>query len=958
MVGRQHQLAVLDDAWRVAQSGALQLVVVSGEAGAGKTRLLEHFASTAEAAGPRVLRSACVPLGAEGLPLAPATAVLRTLVDEGGTRALSDLVPGGDGMLRLLPELGAAEGEPGGQARLFELFGALLRRLGAQRPLVLLIDDLQWADRSTLDLLQLLVRTLRSSRVLLAGAYRSDDVTRGHPLRRYLAELERLPGVRRIEVERLSRAETAELLAGVLGHPPTGELLDRVYRSCGGNPFFAVELARAPVPETIPESLRDLLVDRVARLPRPAARVVRLVAVGGQPISHDLLAAVAGLAEDELLEAVRAAADGGVLRAGPDGYALPHRLLRAAVVDDLLPAERIRLHRTYAEALEADQGLVPPDRLAAATAFHWYEAGTVAKALPALLRAAEAAQRIYAHAEQVQLLDRALRPPAAGAGSMSGPDRLGLFETAIAAATWAGNDLDALELLDRALVEADRVQAPERVALLLAHRGMLLQNLHREGASTAVTEALELLPADRSLARARILDLASAVLAVRGQATPARELAAEAAEIAAAHGEPGLEANARTTVGWALSQLGQHQDGRAALQAAGALAAGQSDPVRLARVDLNLAEVEHRLGDYPAVIEAAQRGLRDAEAAGLGRTLGMLLSVQLTAARFAVGRWDEADQASRQAIDRDPTGAPGATLHAQRAEIALARGERDRARDQLSLARSLLDPAAAPRTVLVTRLEAELALAEQRIDDAWQLVAAALAGGVGSGAAPYERWPLLATAARVHGCRGRPATGPGPETPELAGLREAGSELPADTPLYRAYAAQVAAELADPVAAGWDQVVAAWDRLGRPYPTAYAQLRAAEARLRAGELEPARALLRTAQAHARDLGAGPLLDDIRALARGARIWLDGDPSTPTAAADGADRLGLTERETEVLRLVALGRSNREIGQALFISPKTVSVHVSNLLGKLGVGSRGQAAAVAHRLRLFGDQPGA
>lgn len=732
--------------------------------------------------------------------------------------------------------------------------------------------------------------------------------------------------------------------AGVLGWAPAPELLDQVYRRSGGNPFFAMELARSPadaaaesapeaLAEAMPESLRDLLVDRVARLADPVARVVRLVAVAGGPVSHELLAAVAGMADDELLAAVRAATDAGVLRSGPDGYAPAHRLLREAILADLLPADRVRLHRAYAEALAADPSLLPPDRHAAAVAFHWYEAGVADRALPALLRAAEAAGRIYAQAEQAQMLDRALRLPVTG--QPPDLDRISLYETAIAAATWAGDHVDALGLVDRALVEADRTRAPGRVALLLAHRGLLLQGLQRDGAATAVDEALALLPADRSVLRARVLDLAGAVLAVSGEPGRAHELAAEAAEIAEAHGEVGLATNARTTVGWALGQLSRYQEARDALRAARAAASGVPNPVGLARVDLNLADVEHRVGDYPAVIEVARRGLAEAEAAGLGRTIGGLLANQLVAALFATGRWDEADQAGRRAIERDPTGASGAELHAYLGQIALARGEPERAREHLSLARTLLDPAAG-QAVPVAVLAAELALADNRLDQARRAVTEALPVPV----APFQRWPLLATAARVETLGGA-----------VAGLREAVAQLPADTPLYQAYAAQVAAELGDKPE--WPAVAQAWERLGCPYLAAQAQLRAAEASLRAGETGPARALLAGAAERARELGAAPLLEVARALARGARISLDGE-AEPAAAEQLP--LGLTEREAEVLRLIALGRSNREIGEALFISPKTVSVHVSNLLGKLGAANRGQTAAIAHRLRLLDDHP--
>lgn len=340
-VGRQHHLAALADARTSAYSGHPQVVFVGGEAGVGKTRLLEHFAEQTAAGGVLVLRGDCVDLGAEGLPLAPATAVLRGLVEvHGTTQALVSMLPGAEALLSLLPEYGVPESGPGSQARLFELFAALLRRVAAERPLLLMIDDFHWADRTTRNLLGMLARTLRSSPVLVVVAYRSDDVTRRHPLRPFLAELQRLPGVRRLHLDRFSRAETAELVADVLGHPPPQDQLEQIYRRTAGNALFATELARMPVGDALPESLRDLLVDRVERLGPPAAQVVRMLAVGGEHVPHPLLATVADLPEAQLLEAVRAAAEAGVVQPDQQGYAFRHRLLREAVVEDLLPAER------------------------------------------------------------------------------------------------------------------------------------------------------------------------------------------------------------------------------------------------------------------------------------------------------------------------------------------------------------------------------------------------------------------------------------------------------------------------------------------------------------------------------------------------------------------------------------------------------------------------------------------
>lgn len=924
------------------------MVIVGGEAGVGKTWLLDHVAHQADAAGVRVLRGDCVALGAEGLPLAPATAVLRTVVHELGTGSVASLLPGAEALLSLLPEQGVPEPEPGpgSRARLFELFAALLRRLAAERPVLLVIDDLHWADRSTRDLLGLLARTLRSSRVVVVAAYRSDDVARRHPLRPFLAEL--VPGVRRLELDRFSRAETAELLAGMLGHPPPPERVEEIYRRSAGNALLISELARTPPGDPLPESLHDLLLQRIERLPPPAARVVRMLAVGGEHVPHPLLATVVDLPEPELLAAVRTAADVGLVQPEERGYAFRHPLVREAVRHDLLPAERAGLHRAYAEALEAEPGLVPPERLAPEIAFHWYGAGEAARAMPALLRAADAARAVSAHTEQMQLLDRALR---LGVGAPA-VDRLTLFERAVAAATWAGEHYDALAYADRALAEADRTQAPERVALLLAGRGLLLQNLHRDGALAAVEEALELVPPTRSHARARVLDLAGSVLAMRGASDHARTLAEQAASLASEYAHTALEANARTTLGWALNQLGRYDEAAAALHRAEQLADQLNDPVQLARVHLNLADRARRLGQYQAVIDVAHRGLEQARTAGVTRTLGVLLSARLAAALFALGRWDEADDASRGAVEDDPAGPAGAALHLQRAEIAWVRGDAAAARAQLRLASALLGGPLPARDPTLARLEIELAVAEGRIDDARQLLDASLPAAADT--APYDAWPLVCTAARLAARLRLPARDGAPAPAGPAALQEAATRLPTDTPLYAAYAAQLAAEQGGSADA-WVRVADRWEALGHAYLAAGARLRAAGAHLRAGDRDTARAFLLTAAEQARRLDAQPLLEEVHGLARGARIGLDRPEGTPDRRSDAA-RFGLTGREAEVLRLLAEGRSNRQIGEELFISPKTVSVHVSRILSKLGVASRGEAAAAAHHLRLFTPAP--
>ncbi|TDC42439.1 helix-turn-helix transcriptional regulator [Micromonospora sp. KC213] len=955
-VGRRKQLALIDEAVGLAHTGEPQFVVFGGEVGIGKTRLMRHVADRLAESGMRILSSACIELGVEGLPLAPVTAVLRDLVHELGEAALPALLPGADALLGLLPELGAPEPAPSSQAQMFDLFAALLRRLSAERPVLLVIDDLQWADRSTRDLLGYLARAMRAARVLTVMAYRTDDLDRRHPLRPFLAELERLRGVRRSELAGFSRAEIAELVAGLRAAPAARPLIDEVYRRSGGNALFAEELALADGVGEVPDSLRDLLLHRVEQLPPSALRVVRLAAVGGRRVPHRLLAATAGLDEVQLLDALRAATAVQVLSATVDGYEFQHGLLREMTAADLLPAERARLHRRYAEAIEADPALVPADRLAAQIAHHWDGAGEDHKALPALVRSAEVAGSIHARAEQAQIIERTLDlwPRVPDAQRLSGHDRLDLFETAVAAATWAGEDARALGLIDRALAEIDQAREPGRTAKLLAHRGMTLHHLDRDGALTSVAEAVRLLPTVPPGIRASVLDLVAVVYALRGHPGPARDAAEEAARLAAELGDVDVAVNARTTLGWVLCQLGAYDESLATLRAAGDLAERHDDLVRVARAQLNIAEALHHLGHYPSMIVAAQAGLEAAYRSGVSRTLGALLAAQLCAALAAVGRWDDAESTSSTALDMDPPDVFGAALYALRAEIALARGETGAVREQMSLARTLLSPVShpGPTALAVTRLEAEIALVENRIDDARAAITAALPTATGTGLALHA-WPLVTIGVRIETharmrarVNSRSDTGGG----AVDALRAVADQLPTHTPLFRAYAAQFAAEIGVP-ATSWPDVVADWDAVGSPYPAARARLRAAEAALGVGDRRAARRWLLAAVEQADHLGAETLSEQVRLLARSSKLPLDAQAEPRTRPGD-LERFGLTDREVEVLHLVAEGRSNRQIGEQLFISAKTVSVHVSNILTKLGVNSRGEASATAHRLHLL------
>ncbi|EWM68370.1 LuxR family transcriptional regulator [Micromonospora sp. M42] len=282
LVGRRPELTVLGDALARARSGDPTTVLVGGEAGVGKTRLLEEFGTHVHTAGARLLVGQCLELGEAGLPFAPFAAALRDVLRHDGPAAFAGYEAE---FARLLPELArmpAGVAAPAGPALadtprgyLFDLVADLFRRIAEERPLVLVIEDLHWADRSTRDLIGFLVRAARATRLLVVCTYRTDELHRGHPLRPFLAELDRVRGVDRIELGRLDRDGTAAVLADLLGVEQFARTVDDVHERTQGNPFFIEELAAAGGPvgcATIPETLRDLLLARVDRLPEPAQR--------------------------------------------------------------------------------------------------------------------------------------------------------------------------------------------------------------------------------------------------------------------------------------------------------------------------------------------------------------------------------------------------------------------------------------------------------------------------------------------------------------------------------------------------------------------------------------------------------------------------------------------------------------------------------------------------------------
>ncbi|MGW1955679.1 helix-turn-helix transcriptional regulator [Streptomyces sp. NPDC001920] len=990
-VGRTAELETLDDALARAATGEPQALVIGGEAGVGKTRLVEEFAAAAVREGAVVALGGCVEIGADGLPFAPISTALRALRRELPDELATAAAGQEEELARLLPELGETAPPRGsdrsdeeGMARLFELTARLLERVAATRTVVVALEDLHWADASTRHLLAYLYRTLRTGRLVVLATYRSDDIHRRHPLRPLLAELDRVRTVRRIELGRFTRAEVGRQIAGILAARPDPAQVDEIFERSDGNAFFVEELAVAAhegCRTGLTESLRDLLLVRVEGLPESAQRVARIVAEGGSTVEYRLIAAVAQLAEDDLIEALRAAVNAHILIAAPsgDGYRFRHSLVREAVGDDLLPGERSRLNRRYAEALQADPTLVPADERVMRLASYWYHANDPAKALPAVLDASVTARRRHAHSEQLQLLERAmelwdtapeavratLRPvdcteayPPCGCDPATTPLRyLDLMAEAAVAGRLCGERDRALKITKRALHLLEDENDPLRAAWFWVQRSRLVQAQARGDGWQELGTAQELVRGlPPSEVHAEVLALVAKWSMLRRPGPEALSAAERAVAYARMVGAEDIELNARLTLGGLMVEAGDIEAGLAEMYEVRDQVTALGLAAVVGRSHVNLPSVLEGIGRSEEAVGLLREGLRLTQEMGLRGTEAWVWS-NLADSLISLGRWSEAAQAAVNAQRAGQSAQPRGGAFNSLAFLALARGELTEAARHLAAGRASYGPHdAMPQHELpMSCLALGIAAAEGRLLDARAEADRALDTGFPPGTQRYA-WPLLLAAAVAESDAGQtPHPVQEGRAAFLERLFEAVRKLTTGVPLWLAYEKWTRAELdraqhrATPDT--WSDVITAFEALERPYDLARVRHRTAEALLMVGgDDERARAteLLRLTLATADHLGARPLAEATARLARRARLSLTSAPPP----SDPADALGLTTRERDVLRLVSAGRTNRQIAEELFISPKTASVHVSNILGKLGVSGRGEAAAVAHRTGLF------
>lgn len=924
LTGREAELAALESALDDTLAGRATTVVLSGEAGIGKTRLLGEFARSARERA-LVVSGQCADSGAAPLPYAAVTGIVRELVAELGLEEVREAAgPNADALGAVLPSLIDVHGGAGID-RLPGVVTELIARVAQGRPLVVVVEDLHWADGATLAVLRNLVLALGDSRALLVLSYRSDDVGRGHPLRGLLGELRRSRLARDLVLGRLDDPQIERIVGDILGRPPsTSELEDVVERS-EGVPFYVEEIASF-VGRSLPDTLRDVLLLRYEPLAPSTREVLRVVAAGGVAVPQDILATVFAGREGELEAAAREAIDAQILVATDTGYAFRHALMQEAIHAELLPGERSRIHEAYARAWE---DLGAGAAALTAVADHWWQARDAQRALRSAVAAQAVAVESWAMSTGAELGERALE----------------LWETTPDAEAVAG--IPHAELLSRTSRALHFVARIDR-AIALARQAVDewpeddpagLAELHARFAFAAgqsgAAEPLEfverglalLTPGEHDGARAALLlEIARAKL-MSNELPVAIEAGTEAHDLALAVGDlptASMAINLRAVARVERGDLGGLDDLQRALELAG------DHPQAVLRYYINGSNAFLLLGEFERGLELAREGAARARRLGAGYSVTAMLEGNAMDAAVALGRdWDSvADESARFVRVLEPSVFTAYLrvgilwLRVWQGRFDEAQADWTRGREELERLGALEEQIRLP--ALVAR--AELACFLDDPDAALELASEVVAP-------EHRRFPahdlrLLAVAARA-----------------IAAIRARGGEV--DDAPYRAaftdcsvwprcatWEAVFAAELGD---GPWAAVI---ETPGPANLRPYARWRWAEQLLAAGDRAAAREQLVDAVAEAERIGVGAVAAPARALLRDAGL---DDPALDDAAAESGERDELTPRERQVLDLVAEGLSNAQIATRLYISGKTVSVHVSAILRKLGASSRTEAA---------------
>ncbi len=958
IVGRDRELEALLRAATVADE--TRMVLLSGDAGVGKTRLLTEALEDLTKQGWRSLVGHCLDFGETSMPYLPFAEML------GQVGEIPELVePELHHALAQLRHRPSADEPSEGldRAEVFEAMSALIEDLATHAPVVMVVEDAHWADASTRDLISFLLARRVPGRFLLVVTFRSDEMHRRHPLRKRVAEWVRLPGVERIQLDPLPAGAVRGMVEQMIGSRETavGERYDddieRIVQRSQGNAFYVEELVGAFLGGgwSLPEDLADLLLVRLERLDESARDLVRVASAAGQRIPHDVLSRVAPVTEDELELALREAIDANVLvRTGDSEYAFRHALLGEAVYDDLLPGERMRLHTSYAEAVREVHG----SRGAANLARHALASHDLPTALQASVEAGDQALATGGPDEAARHFTTALEIYDKAAKDLENPpDEAELVARTVDALCSSGRPETALTLIDSHLARlAPDAPRLSRARLLLARVEALRSTETDARPSLASGEALELVGPEPTQLRARIVAMHAQALIWDGRFDEARQQADEAIELADQLDLPRLAADVSVTLTWLSQHVDLGEASRVELKRIIAEAHARGDALSELRGYMRCGGLEYDYGE----LAAAQTNYL--EAARLARQIGRPWTIQGIAGRtlgavmaYMRGEWDEA-LAIADYRDEDPPPTPRAMLDAVALAVAAGRGEapalaRFPALRERWHREGLITVTGGAAAIELQSLRGDAAAAVATYDDICRVLTPLWGEHFGA----RLRLSVLALAALADEA---------PRTPTGArdAARATAERLVADAegvvalrvederPFAiegRAWEARLRAEqlrlewlLGGQVDLGdlvqrWRAAAELFTELGHVYEEARARTRLAVVLRAAGESDESAEQSQVARELAGRLRAAPLLDELGTVGR-----------------SGAEAGTLTPREREILALVAAGRSNGEIGTQLFISAKTVSVHVSNVMAKLGASSRTEAAALARRAGLI------
>ncbi len=983
-VGRRPELERLAAALEAAAAGRPSLVLVAGDAGVGKSRLLAELSTRAAASGARTLLGGCLDLGEGGLPFAPFTEALKALANslerESDAAMAAAFGSSGPVLAGLVPELRrmvpadattVEVADPiGRRARLFDAVIDVLGRLSAASPVLLVLEDLHWADGSTRDLVRFLLRNIRDERLLIVATYRSDELHRRHPLMRLLSELERSDRVERLEVLPFGRDEIVQQSTAILGHEPPAEIIDRLVDRSDGLPFYVEELvATETAGGPVPDSVRNIAGLSLAILPDGTVSLVRAAAVIGGWFALDRLAAVAALDETALLPVLRDAIDARVLvtsdGAGGPTYGFRHALLREAAYEELLPAERVRLHARLADHLADVLARAAGDEpaLVADLAVHTYHAGDQPRALGAAVRAVRALADASAFREALGHAERALElwPRVADAETRAGISHGELLAIAGQTAANSGRTGPALAHTQAAMAELEPSASPERMAELLMDTYNVA--FEAEAFEIAWDTAKRLHGLVDHLAPSRLKVLALLVISderwSNGHIRESTMMDERAMAIARVVNEDRLWTVAACDVAAALATFGRAGRAETLLEEASRSWSGFDGSARRFFSAVSGCWVLWHVGRFEDSARLAADARRAAVRYGVERRFAAWYLGNEAFAMLELGRLDEAEQLARSAVEHRFLGM-GSVV----SKVQVLHGRLDAAREALPTTQLfngrlwnlegevLLERATGNFDRIRTMVdEAELERGRTDLISAmWRLLGTAIGAAADHAvAARRRRRPAEADEA---GALGRDWLARLQEIVDV-GRADGGAGAFCEATFSTAQGELQRLER-NPDPGAWRHAVSQWVALSHPYGTAYADLRLAEALLAAdGDRAEVAEVLRVAHAATVELGAVPLRAEIETVARHARIELAPEPGTPPPeAADPmateAARSPLTARERDVLRLVAEGHTNREIGDRLYISEKTASVHVSNAMAKLGALSRYEAAAAAER----------